>query len=117
MEKDNTERLKAAKELNDVRKLIDEIEGIWNAPIFDMNRAKVIIQEVNRNHFENVVLYNLVTYRPRTNSSNAGSGISIDTATQGQLQEDLRWKHFYLNAKLCGKAAEEIAKEWTGQNR
>ena len=117
MEKDNTEGLKAAKELNDIRKLIDEIEGVWNAPRFDKKRAKEIIQEVNWNHFENVLLYNLATYRPRTNSSNAGSGISIDTATQSQLQEDLRWKHFYLNAKLCGKAAEEIAKEWTGQNR
>lgn len=117
MEKDNTEGLKAAKELNDIRKLIDEIEGVWNAPMFDMNRAKVIIQEVNRNHFENVMLYNLVTYRPRTNSSNAGSGISIDIATQGQLQEDLRWKHFYLNAKLVGKSVEEIIQEWNNNIR
>ncbi len=31
MEKDNAERLKAAKELNHIRNRIDEIEGVWNA--------------------------------------------------------------------------------------
>lgn len=117
MEKENAERLKAAKELNDIRNLIDEIERIWNAPVFDKKKAKEIIQGVNRNHFENVVLYNLSTYRPRTNSSNAGSGISIDTATQSQLQEDLQWKHFYFKAKLVGKSVEEIIREWKNNIR
>ena len=113
MERDNDERLKALKELKDICDLIDEIEAFWNAPFFDAERAREIIQKVNRKHFENVSLYNLATNQPRTSSSNAGSGVSIGAATQSQLQEDLRWKHFYLNAKLCGKAAEEIIKEWS----
>lgn len=112
MERDNNERLKAFKELNDIRDLIDEIETFWNTPFFDSEKAREIIQKVNRNHFENVILYNLATNQPRTSSSNAGRGVSIDAATQSQLQEDLQWKHFYLNAKMCGKAAEEIIKEW-----
>lgn len=117
MERDNNERLKTLKELKDIRDLIDEIEAFWNAPFFDAGRAREIIQKVNRNHFENVSLYNLATNQPRTNSSNAGSGVSIDSATQSQLQEDLQWKHFYLKAKLLGKGVEEIIVEWKHMSR
>ena len=113
MERDNNERLKALKELKGIRDLIDEIEALWRAPFFDVEKAREIIQKVNDKHFENVGLYNLATYQQNGNPFNAGSGISIEGATQGQLQEDLRWKHFYLNAKLCGKAAQEIVYEWT----
>lgn len=117
MERDNNEGLKALKELKDIRDLIDEIEAFWNAPFFDAERAREIIQKVNRNHFENVSLYNLATSQPRTSSSNAGSGVSIDAATQSQLQEDLQWKHYYLNAKLLGKGVENIIVEWKHKSR
>lgn len=109
MERDNNERLKALKELKDIRDLIDEIEAFWRTPYFDEVRAREIIQKVNDKHRENVMLYNIVTYHT---ASYDASGVSIPSAPQGQLQEDLRWKYFYLNAKLCGKAAEEIIKEW-----
>lgn len=117
MGRDTAERLNATRELNDIRNLIDEIERFGNAPLFDEKRAREIIQEVNRNHFENVVLYNLATYQPKENSSNIGSGVSINTATQSQLQEDLQWKHFYLKAKLFGKSVEEIIREWKNNIR
>ena len=116
MERDNAERLKVINELNDLRNLIDEIETFWNNP-FDEKKAREIILKVNRNHFENVFLYNLVADKPKANSSNTGSGVSIDAATPSQLQEDLQWKHFYLNAKLLGKGVEEIIKEWKGKRR
>ena len=117
MERDNVERLKAIKKLNDLHNLIDEIEIFWNNPFFDEKKARKIIQEVNRKHYENVVLYNLTTNKPKANFSNSRSGVSIDAATSSQLQEDLLWKHFYLNAKLLGKGVEEIIKEWKYKSR
>ena len=110
MERDNDERLKALKELKDIRDLIDEIESLWRTPYFDEVRAREIIQKVNDKHCENVMLYNIATYHT---ASYDASGVPILSAPQEPLQEDLRWKHFYLNAKLCGKAAQEIVNEWT----
>ena len=105
-----SERVRKLKELKDIRDLIDEIEMFWKAPYFDENTARRIIKKVNDNHFENVFLYNMLTYPAM---SNQGSGVPIESASQAHLWQDLQWKHFYLNAKLCGKAAEEITKEWT----
>lgn len=113
MNRDNSERAKAAKDLTDIRKLIDEIDTLWEASYFDEIKARKIIKKVNDDHPENTGLYNLITYRTATTLS---SGVSIDCAATNQLQQDLEWKHFYLNAKLLGKAAEEIIKEWSCMN-
>ena len=105
----DSKRVKLANELTEIHDLIDEIEAFWNIPYFDEVKARKIIQKVNNKHRENVVIYNIATYQT---ASHYASGVSIPSAPQTQLQQDLQWKHFYLNAKICGKAAEEIIKEW-----
>ncbi len=114
MERDNNERLKASKELKDIRDLIDEIEAFWRTLYFDEKKAREIIQKVNDKHPENVIIYNIVTYQT---ASYDASGVTVPSAPQAQLQEDLQWKQFYLNAKLLGKGAEEIIKEWKYMSR
>ena len=105
----DTERLKALDELKEIHDLISEIEAFWNAPYFDEAKAREIIQKVNDKHRENIKLYNIATYH---RASYNASGVFVPSALQAQLQQDLQWKHFYLNAKMCGKAAEVIVKEW-----
>lgn len=105
----DSERLKALNELKEIRNLIDEIEDFWSIPYFDEAKAREIIQKVNDRHRENVMIYNVVTYQT---PSYEASGVSISSAPRDQLQQDLQWKHFYLNAKLLGKGTEEIIKEW-----
>ena len=110
----NEERLKALKELSEIHDLIDEIEAFWSTSYFDEARAREIIQKVNDKHRENVMIYNIATYQT---ASYDASGVSVPSAPQAQLQQDLQWKHFYLNAKLLGKGAEEIIKEWKYMSR
>lgn len=110
MGRNDSERLKTAKELKDIREKINKIETFWQAPFFDEEGAKSIIIDINEKYPENRDLYNAITY-PLSRS--AGSGVCVDDALPYQLQQDLQWKHFYLNAKLLGKGAEEIVKEWT----
>lgn len=111
---DISERVRKFQELKGIQDLIDEIERFWKVSFFDENTARRIIKKVNEDHFENVILYNMMTYRT---ASDEGSGVPIDSAPQAHLQQDLQWKHFYLNAKLRGKAAEEITKEWTSMQK
>lgn len=104
MGRDTAERLNATRELNDIRNLIDEIERFGNAPLFDEKRAREIIQEVNRNHFENVVLYNLATYQPKENSSNIGSGVSIHRNTE-PTSRGFTMETFLFESKIIWKVS------------
>lgn len=109
-----SERVRKLKELKDIRDLIDEIEMFWKAPYFDENTARRIINHVNIKHGENITIYNMITYSA---TASKRSGVSVEYAQQAQLQQDLQWKHFYLNAKLCGKAVEEIMDEWKSKKK
>ena len=103
-----SERVRKLKELKDIRDLIDEIEMFWKAPYFDENTARRIIEKVNDEHRENIAVYKMITYSPMTSER---SSVPVEYAHWTQLQQDLQWKHFYLNAKLQGKGVEEIIDE------
>ena len=96
--------MRTAYDVADMQKTIREIDAIMLEWPFDTERARQKIVEINESHQEIVAVYNLLF-------SHGQSSISIASAGDEQLKEDLLWKRYYLNAKCAGKTVDEMRKE------
>lgn len=97
-----------AIEIADMRSTIDDIQKILQTIPFDEDTARQKVYEINAKHPDNKMIWNLL-------HANVPSGVSIQQASKENLYQDLQWKAYYLEAKILGKAVDEMRKEW--QNR
>ena len=97
-----------AIEIADMRSTIDDIQKILQTIPFDEHTARKKVYEINAKHPDNKMIWNLL-------HANVPSGVSIQQASKENLYQDLQWKAYYLEAKILGKAVDEMRKEW--QNR
>ena len=101
----DSNQTKSTFEITEIEKMIDSICRILDTVQFDVEEARAKIDEVNVKHPENVGVYNLL-FRLQN-----GTGVPICFASHIELQSDLEWKRYYLNAKRMGKTVDEMRKE------
>ena len=70
----------------------------------DAEKARKKIVEINASHPENVTVHKLIFFHGQPS-------ISIASAGDKLLKDDLSWKRYYLNAKCAGKTVDEMRKE------
>jgi len=95
-------------EIADMRNTIAEIQRVLCTVPFRAEEARRIICEVDRKHPENAHVYRLLF------PSTPVQGVPVVLASDAQLQGELRWKQYYLAAKIAGKTLDEMRKEMEG---
>jgi len=106
-EKDAVEIFKKAHSLReqlDMENDIGYIGIILSQNSIDIYQVRAKIEEINRKHPENLILYNMI-FPPQ------GNRVSLAEATVHNLIDDLAWKQTYLQAKRVGKAFEKFCEE------
>ncbi len=98
----NEKTIFTAKEITEMKKDIDEIKQILIMFPFDAQKARIKICEVNQNHKDNIIVYNII------NKHIGRTTVSIEQASTLDLMNDLQWKINYLSLKIMGKTADEI---------
>lgn len=99
------EKMLTAIEIMDIQKTIEEITRILRSIPFRADEARAIICEVNVKHPDNLVVYGIIYHSPNNGTT------TIAAADYAQLQADLQWKQYYLQAKQLGKTVSEMVKE------
>lgn len=66
---------------------------------------------MNNKHPENLGVFNLLTALNGSNTAVGRSRVTVSNALPSQLAEDLKWKQFYLDAKMKGKTTDVLSKE------
>lgn len=74
-----------------------------NEILFDEIEARRLIHKVNNKYPENLGVFNLLTAPNGSNTAVGRSRVTVSNASPSQLAEDLKWKQFYLDAKMKGK--------------
>lgn len=98
------ERAHTLQEQLELESDIQDISNILNQRPINMYQVRAKIEKVNKEHLENVVLFNLI-FPPQ------GNRVSIENASDQSLINDLAWKKIYLQAKKEGKAFDAFCKE------
>ncbi len=101
--------IKSEIDIEDMKKTIYRIQELLNEILFDEIEARRLIDEVNNKHPENLGVFNLLTF---PNTAVGRSRVTVNNASPSQLAEDLKWKKFYLEAKMKGKTIDVLSKEW-----
>jgi len=83
---------------------IQDISNILNQWPINMCQVREKIDKVNREHPENVILFNLI-FPPH------GNRVFLANASDQNLIDDLAWKRIYLQAKKNGRLFDEFCKE------
>lgn len=104
--------IKSVVDIADMKKTIYRIQGLLNEILFDEIEARQLIDEVNNKHPENLGVFNLLTFSNGSNTAVGRSRVTVNNASPSQLAEDLKWKQFYLDAKMKGKTIDVLSKEW-----
>lgn len=102
-------KMQTTAEIMDIMRTIEEINQILCTVPFNVEKTREKILEINLKHPENYAFYNAL------HSTLQSDFVNVHNATCVQLQADLQWKQYYLNAKIKGKAFEEIRKELLGR--
>lgn len=97
-----------AAEIAKMEIAVETIQKLLSSAQFDVVAARKTIKDINGDHPENYLLYNLLFRGTPVPQSGT---VCVDEAPVKGLIEDLQWKNYYLSAKLAGKTAEEIKKE------
>ena len=97
-----------AIEIADMRSTIDDIQKILQTIPFDEDTARQKVYEINAKHPDNKMIWNLL-------HANVPSGVSIQQASKENLYQDLKWKAYYLAAKILGKPVDEMRKDLQNQ--
>lgn len=106
-EKEAIALFEKANTMQEQRKLendIQDISNILNRQFINIYQVREKIEKVNKEHPENITLYNLI-FPP------SGSFVSLANASDQNLVDDLTWKRIYLQAKKNGKLFNEFCKE------
>ncbi len=98
------EKVHTLQEQRNLEDDIKDIRKILNQWPINMREVGAKIEKVNREHPENVVLFNLI-FPPH------GDRVSLENAPDQSLINDLAWKQIYLQAKKAGKVFSELCKE------
>ena len=92
-------------EIMDMQKTIYEIDIILQSNPLDAEMARRKVVEINAFHPENIGIYGLFF-------SSGQSVVTVASATDAQLRDDLLWKRYYLNAKCAGKKRIKCEKSY-----
>lgn len=98
------EKLRIIQEQKALESEIQDISNILNQRSVNMYQVRAKIEKVNKEHPENIRLFNLI-FPPY------GNRVSLDSATVQSLIDDLTWKRAFLQAKKDGKLFDEFYKE------
>lgn len=82
---------------------VNNISSILSQPFINMNHVRDYIDKINREHPENMVLYNIM-FPPQ------GNRVPLDSASNDSLIQHLLWKQKYLQVKKAGKTFDEFCK-------